>query len=141
MLGYVVSPIGEFTQAEFSQKVFGVDFIVNSMLDFCPLLSKKCKKQKTNKQKKHWNVEKDVWIFNLSNLVLGSICKGVTLVSQTVKNLPAMRETRVWYLGRDDPMEKEMSIHSRIPAWEIPWTENPGGLQSMGSQNQTQLIN
>ena len=141
MLGYVVSPIGEFTQAEFSQKVFGVDFIVNSMLDFCPLLSKKWKKQKTNKQKKHWNVEKDVWIFNLSNLVLGSICKGVTLVSQTVKNLPAMRETRVWYLGRDDPMEKEMSIHSRIPAWEIPWTENPGGLQSMGSQNQTQLIN
>ena len=98
--------------------------------------------QKTkNKQKKHWNVEKDVWIFNLSNLVLGSICKGVTLVSQTVKNLPAMRETRVWYLGRDDPMEKEMSIHSSIPAWEIPWTENPGGLQSMGSQNQTQLIN
>ena len=53
MLGYVVSPIGEFTQAEFSQKVFGVDFIVNSMLDFCPLLSKKWKKQKTNKQKKH----------------------------------------------------------------------------------------
>ena len=46
MLGYVVSPIGEFTQAEFSQKVFGVDFIVNSMLDFCPLLSKKCKKKK-----------------------------------------------------------------------------------------------
>ena len=49
MLGYVVSPIGEFTQAEFSQKVFGVDFIVNSMLDFCPLLSKKCKKKKKKK--------------------------------------------------------------------------------------------
>ena len=50
MLGYVVSPIGEFTQAEFSQKVFGVDFIVNSMLDFCPLLSKKCKKKKKKKK-------------------------------------------------------------------------------------------
>lgn len=49
MLGYVVSPAGEFTQAEFSQKVFEVDFIVNSMLDFCPLLSKKCKKKKKTK--------------------------------------------------------------------------------------------
>ena len=46
MLGYVVSPAGGFTQAEFSQKVFEVDFIVNSMLDFCPLLSQKCKKKK-----------------------------------------------------------------------------------------------
>ena len=136
MLGYVVSPAGGFTQAEFSQKVFEVDFIVNAMLDFCPLLSQKCKKKK-----KSWNVEKDVWTFNISNLVLGSICKEVTLVSQTVKNLPAMRESRVWSVGQDDPMEKEVAIHSSILAWEIPWTEEPGGLQSTGSWNQTQLSN
>ena len=46
----------------------------------------------------------------------------------------AMRETRVRSLGRDDPLEKEMATHSRILAWRTPWTEKPGGLQSMGSQ-------
>ena len=56
------------------------------------------------------------------------------LVAQTVKNLPAMRETLIQSLGREDPLEKEMAIHSSILAWEIPWTEKPGGLQSMGSQ-------
>ena len=50
------------------------------------------------------------------------------------KNLPAMQETWVWSLGREDPLEKEMAIHSSILAWEIPWTEEPGGLQSTGSQ-------
>ena len=45
-----------------------------------------------------------------------------------------MQETWVWSLGREDPLEKEMAIHSSILAWEIPWTEEPGGLQSMGSQ-------
>ena len=48
--------------------------------------------------------------------------------------LPAMRETRVQSLGQEDPLEKEMATHSSIPAWRIPWTEEPGGLQSMGSQ-------
>ena len=48
--------------------------------------------------------------------------------------LPAMRETWVWSLGGEDPMEKEMATHSSILAWKIPWTEEPGGLQSMGSQ-------
>ena len=56
------------------------------------------------------------------------------LVAQTVKNLPAMPETLIQSLGREDPLEKEMAIHSSILAWEIPWTEKPGGLQSMGSQ-------
>ena len=56
-----------------------------------------------------------------------------------VKNLPAMQETRVQSLGQEDPLEKEMTIHSSILAWEIPWTEEPGGLQSMGSQSQTRL--
>ena len=49
-----------------------------------------------------------------------------------VKNLPAMQETRVQSLGLEDPMEKEMATHSSIVALEIPWTEEPGGLQSMG---------
>ena len=51
-----------------------------------------------------------------------------------VKRLPAMRETWVRFLGREDPLEKEMAIHSSILAWKIPWTEESGGLQSMGSQ-------
>ena len=52
-------------------------------------------------------------------------------MSQTVKNLPAMQEIRVQSLGQEDPMEKEMTTHSSILAWEIPWTEEPGGLQSV----------
>ena len=51
-----------------------------------------------------------------------------------VKCLPAMLETWVRFLGREDPLEKEMATHSSILAWRIPWTEEPGGLQSMGSQ-------
>ena len=54
--------------------------------------------------------------------------------TQTVKRLSTMRETRVWSLGWKDPLEKEMAIHSRTIAWKIPWTEEPGRLQSMGSQ-------
>ena len=51
-----------------------------------------------------------------------------------VKNPPAMQETRVRSLGPEDPLEKGMVTHSSILAWEIPWTEEPGGLQSMGLQ-------
>ena len=58
----------------------------------------------------------------------------VSLVAQRLKRLPAMRETRVRSLGREDPLEKEMVTHSSILAWRIPWTEEPGGLQSTGSQ-------
>ena len=50
-----------------------------------------------------------------------------------VKNLPAMQETQAQSLGQEDPLEKGMAIHSSILAWRIPWTEEPGGLQSMGS--------
>ena len=57
-----------------------------------------------------------------------------SLVAQRVKRLPAMRETWVQSLGREDPLEKEMASHSSIPAWKIPWMEEPGRLQSMGSQ-------
>ena len=51
-----------------------------------------------------------------------------------VKNLPAMQEMQIWSLGWEDPLKKDMVTHSSILAWEIPWTEEPGGLQSMGSQ-------
>ena len=57
-----------------------------------------------------------------------------SLVAQWLKHLPAMRETRVRSLGRKDPLEKEMATHSSTLAWGIPWTEEPGGLQSTGSQ-------
>ena len=55
-------------------------------------------------------------------------------MAQTVKSLPAMWETRVLSLGWEDPLEKEMATHSSILAWKIPRTEEPGRLQSMGSQ-------
>ena len=55
-------------------------------------------------------------------------------MAQTVKHLSAMLETRVQSLGQEDPLEKEMATHSSILAWRIPWTEEPGRLQSMGSQ-------
>ena len=58
-------------------------------------------------------------------------------MSQQIKNLPAMQETkemRVRSLGQEDPLEEEMATRSSILAWEIPWTEDPGGLQPMGSQ-------
>ena len=58
-----------------------------------------------------------------------------------VKNLPAMQETQVQSLGQEDPLVKEMAPHSSILAWKIPWTEEPGGLQSMVSQSQTGLSN
>ena len=57
-----------------------------------------------------------------------------SLVTQIVKNLPAMQDTWVQYLGWEDPLEKEMASCSSILAWKIPWSEEPGGLQSMGSQ-------
>ena len=57
-----------------------------------------------------------------------------SLIAQLVKNLPAMQETQVQFLGREDPLEKEMATHSNILAWRIPWTEEPGRLQSMRSQ-------
>ena len=57
-----------------------------------------------------------------------------SMVLQTVKRLSTMRETQVWSLGWEDPLEREIAIHSSTIAWKIPWTEEPGRLQSMGSQ-------
>ena len=62
---------------------------------------------------------------------------GAFLMSQWIKNPPAMQETQetwVGSLGQEDPLEEEMTAHSSILAWRIPWTEEPGRLQSMGSQ-------
>ena len=64
--------------------------------------------------------------FHASNKVL--------LVAQTVKRLSTMWETQVRSLGREDPLEKKLAIHSSTIAWKIPWTEEPGRLQPMGSQ-------
>ena len=60
--------------------------------------------------------------------------KWTSLVAQTVKCLPTVRETYVWSLGREDPLEKAMAAHSSTLAWKIPWTEEHGRLQSMGLQ-------
>ena len=54
-------------------------------------------------------------------------------MAQLVKNPPAMQETLVQFLGQEDPLEEEIAAHSSILAWKIPWTEEPGGLQLMGS--------
>ena len=61
--------------------------------------------------------------------------QGASLLAQMVKNLPLVQESLDW----EDPLEKGMVTHSSIHAWRIPWTEEPGGLQFMGSQSQTQL--
>ena len=58
--------------------------------------------------------------------------KWTSLFDKMVRNLPAVGETQVQSLGREDPLEKGMATHSSILAWEIPWTWEPGGLQSMG---------
>ena len=59
------------------------------------------------------------------------------MVAQLVKNLPVMQEIQIQSLGWEDPLEKGMATHFSILAWEIPWAEKPGGLQSMGSQRDT----
>ena len=62
-------------------------------------------------------------------------------MAQIVENPPAMQETQVRSLGWEDPLEEEMATHSSILAWRIPWTKEPGGLQSMGSQSLTRQSN
>jgi len=67
-------------------------------------------------------------------VILRGFMEVAFLVAQRIKHLPATQETGVQSLGWEDPLEKEMATHSSILAWRIPWTEEPGGLQSMGSQ-------
>ena len=71
-------------------------------------------------------------IFQEDHAMPGKLILSKNMVAQLVKSLPAMQETWVWSLGEEDPLEKEMATQSSILAWEIPWTEEPGGLQSMG---------
>ena len=75
----------------------------------------------------------------LSALPIGGFVLSLwdSLVAQMVKRLPAVQETRVRSLGWEDPLEKEMAIHSSTLAWKIPWTEEPGRLQPMGSQKES----
>ena len=73
-------------------------------------------------------------MFLLSGLLISTLLNRTSLEAQTVKRLSIMRETRVQPLGQEDPLEKEMAIHSSTVAWKIPWTEELGKLQSMGSQ-------
>ena len=82
-----------------------------------------------------------LWSINLSQMrqeytysLLLFKCKVASLVTQLVKNLPAMQETQVQSMGQKDPLEKEMATYYRILAWRIPWTEEPGRLQFTGSQ-------
>jgi len=78
---------------------------------------------------------KDVKWYLIAVLISISLeIRRASLVAQSVKNLPAVQETQVQSLGWEDPLEKEMATHSSILAWKILWTEEPGGLQSMGSQ-------
>ena len=63
------------------------------------------------------------------------VAYGASLGAQVIENLPTIQETWVQSLGREDPLEKGMAAHSRILAWRIPWTEEPGRLLSMGSQS------
>ena len=72
--------------------------------------------------------------FTFVQIILGNHVFRGSLVAHLVKNLPAVWETWVRSLGWEDPLEEEMATHSSILAWRIPWTEEPGRLQSMGSQ-------
>ena len=67
-------------------------------------------------------------------------CDYTSLVAQMVKNLPTVRETQVQSLGREDPLEKGMATYSSILAWGIPWTEEPGGLQTRSLQKSQTLL-
>ena len=101
--------------------------------------------------KYHWNAQKQLAFLQGrgkadSNPVSNDMIKvdlDFTLCfpgGSEVKNLPAMHETWVRSLGQESPLEKEMAIHSSILAWRIPWTEEPGGLQSTGLQSRTQQL-
>ena len=91
--------------------------------------------------KEHWfihvysQLSTKIFLLSLWNIV----GERASFVAQLVKNLPAMQETWVWFLGQEDPLEKEMAICSSTPAWKIPWMEEPGRLQSMVLQSRTWL--
>ena len=75
-----------------------------------------------------------LWLWQKHCPVFIPTCQWTSLVAQTIKRLPTMRETQVQSLSREGHLEKEMATHSSMLAWKIPGTEDPGRLQSMGSQ-------
>ena len=75
---------------------------------------------------------KPLWVSASSSVLNGGLQCSSHTDSQTLKSLPAMQETWVWSLGRENPLEADMATHSSILAWKIPWTEGNGGLQSLG---------
>ena len=93
-------------------------------------------KQVGGSKSENCNGMKEFKMFNsfLTQCHTSSPKPGASLVAQKVKNLPAIQETRVRSLGREVPLEKDMATYSSILAWRIPWTEEPGRLQSIGSQ-------
>ena len=86
-----------------------------------------------SKRKSSGDIDGTTVLFK-NSLVAQTVKSLSTLVAQMVKSLPPMRETRVQDLGWEDPLEKEMAAHSSTIAWKIPWTEEPGRQQSVGSQ-------
>ena len=108
-----------------------------------------CRRYTGNREEKHYGfpflpslnllpelpIGQPTWSWKQGNL--GIV---VFLVAQTVKNLPAIWETWLWSLGWGDPLEKGTATHSSVLAWRIPWMEEPGGLQSMGSQDMTEHL-
>ena len=81
------------------------------------------------------DIKKSLHLWNKSHLIIYNpfnVLLWDFLVAQTVKNLPAMKETWIWSLGQEDPLKKVMATHSSILAWRFPWTEESGGLQSWG---------
>ena len=77
---------------------------------------------------------KSKWFGNCTVFLVVFCGQLASLVAQTVKKLPAMQETQVWSLGQEGPLDNEMATHSRIFAWRIPWTEDPGGLYPWGQK-------
>ena len=80
----------------------------------------------------YFNLRRNCIVFTIKYVIYCFV--RTSLVAQTVKHLSTMHETRIRSLGWGDSLEKEMAIHSSTIAWKIPWTEEPGGLRSMGSQ-------
>ena len=90
---------------------------------------------------KHQSLVK-IYLLQITKITLSFSQKnflGASLLAQMVKSPPTVQETQVRFLGQEDPLVEGMATHASILAWRIPWTEEPGGLQSMGSQSQTQL--
>ena len=115
----------------------------NTLISGIPLILKRWAEEQIwlDEKKKDLFLYRDFYgnihSFHLCSVLQWPILLGVLgfPVAQAIKNLPAMQKTQVQFLGREDPLEKGMATHSSILAWRIPWTEEPGGLQSLELQS------